>query len=240
MLRRIDESLGNHIDVTIPDEIEKRGWYSFPDHRTMFAMQVRYAYHYGNIDPTSANELASKSLNFVVRQIRTLPNEDRINIPWISHMKMVEPQSIDNVIYGMGCVIGVDGSLGISKPRDIGHLPPARANLMHSYNDGTNNEGMESLFCSVAIMPKSGESINLDTIVDNIEIRFIDPDGEVRYPYVTPKTQYPLDREYNRTLALEPGNNFMTSNSKFVFIAFGMPLDKAGSWTLESNISRDI
>ncbi len=117
VLLNIDERLGNHIDVTIPDEIENRGWYSFPDHRTMFDMQVRYAYHYGNIDPTSANELASKSLNFVVRQIRTLPNEDRINIPWISHMKITEPITIDNVIYSMGCVIGVDGSLGISNPK---------------------------------------------------------------------------------------------------------------------------
>ncbi len=110
---------------------------------------------------------------------------------------------------------------------------------MHSYNDDTDNEGMESLFCSVAIMPKSGESINLDVIVDSAEIRFIDPDEEVRHPYVTPKTQYPLDRDHNKILVLEPCNEFMTSNGKFVFIAFGMPLDKAGPWTLEANINRE-
>ncbi|GBC73809.1 hypothetical protein HRbin04_01215 [archaeon HR04] len=193
------------------DPLRGSEWYKFTNHREMFNIMGRLLYTTlidngvpDNIATRTALNTTAKELEQVLVQIRTLPNNARLNIPWSSHLNG-DTILQGSVFFKAGCTIGKQGSTGVADPREY-HPPPVQVN--------------DTLYCSTTVASLYGSGAMVG--VNSISAYFIDPDGSERdvYYYTSDGRQ-----EGIRDMSIN-------SNTDFFWYPFAIDIDKAGSWRL--------
>ena len=212
----LDESITSDVDEPRMEPMEDSEWYSFTSHREMFSLMARLLYtdlREQGVDEgvavRTALQTTAKELEEVLVQIRTLPNNARLNIPWASSLKG-SSTLVGEVIFKSGCTIGKPGSTGINDPREYHQPPPQIGDVLYCSTTAT------SLYGSTATIGMNG-----------LTAYFIDPDGERRDVY------------YYTTAGRQEGINGMNMDpySQFFWIPFAMDVDKNGTWRLVTTYS---
>lgn len=212
----LDESIPNDADEPRMEPLEESEWYSFSSHREMFDIMARSLYtelvERGVADGVAVRtgiQTTAKELEEVLVQIRTMPENARLNIPWSSHMKG-DTTLVGEVLFRSGCTIGKQGSTGISDPRSY-HPPPVQVG--------------DTLYCSTTAAALYGSSATIG--VSSVSAYFIDPDGEERDVY------------YYTTAGRHEGirNMSIDGRAAFYWEAFAVDVDKEGLWTLVTEYS---
>ncbi len=212
----LDESIPNDVDEPRIEPLRGSEWYKFTNHREMFNMMGRLLYTalidngvQESIATRTALNTTAEELGQVLVQIRTLPNDARLNIPWSSHLKGNTILQGD-VFFKVGCTIGKQGSTGIGDPREY-HPPPVQVS--------------DTLYCSTtaASLYGSGAKIN----VNSVSAYFVDPDGVERDVYY-----YTSDGRHVgiRGMSINP-------DTEFYWEPFAVDIDKPGRWRLVNEYS---
>ncbi|MEM2919678.1 MAG: hypothetical protein QXU29_02825, partial [Candidatus Nitrosocaldus sp.] len=165
-----------------------------------------------NIATRTALNTTSKELEQVLVQIRTLPDNARLNIPWSSHLKG-DTVLQGSVFFKAGCTIGKQGSTGINDPREY-HAPPVQVN--------------DTIYCSTTAASLYGSGATIG--VNRVTAYFVDPDGVERDVY------------YYTSAGRQEGIRGMSinANTDFYWEAFAVDVDKAGLWRLVNEYSNGI
>ncbi|MEM4175808.1 MAG: hypothetical protein QXT56_06185, partial [Candidatus Nitrosocaldus sp.] len=215
----LDDSIPNDVDEPRIEPLRGSEWYKFTNHREMFNIMGRLLYTAlidngvpENIATRTALNTTSKELEQVLVQIRSLPDNARLNIPWSSHLKG-DTVLQGNVFFKAGCTIGKQGSTGINDPREY-HAPPVQVN--------------DTIYCSTTAASLYGSGATIG--VNRVTAYFVDPDGVERDVY------------YYTSAGRQEGIRGMSinANTDFYWEAFAVDVDKAGLWRLVNEYSNGI
>ncbi|MEM4144624.1 MAG: hypothetical protein QXI69_01025 [Candidatus Nitrosocaldus sp.] len=215
----LDDSIPNDVDEPRIEPLRGSEWYKFTNHREMFNIMGRLLYTAlidngvpENIATRTALNTTSKELEQVLVQIRSLPNDARLNIPWSSHLKG-DTVLQGSVFFKAGCTIGKQGSTGINDPREY-HAPPVQVN--------------DTIYCSTTAASLYGSGATIG--VNRVTAYFVDPDGVERDVY------------YYTSAGRQEGIRGMSinANTDFYWEAFAVDVDKAGLWRLVNEYSNGI
>lgn len=212
----LDESIPSDVDEPRMEPIEDSEWHYFESHREMFSLMARLLYtdlREQGVDEGVAVRTAlhttAKELEEVLVQIRTLPENARLNIPWTSSLKG-RNILVGDALFKSGCTIGKPRSTGINDPREY-HQPPPQIG--------------DTLYCSTTAVSLYGLTATIG--MNSVTAYFIDPDGNTRDVY------------YYTTAGRHEGirNMSINANSQFFWIPFAMDVDKNGEWRLITTYS---